>query len=410
MDDTSLSISSVDKKDCQGCLACTFVCPTNCIEKIVDDVGFPHPQINAALCICCSRCVKVCPRLNDSRKNEIDSSYIAVSSNLKNKLSSSGGIASAFAAEIIRQGGSYYGVSADSTGVKLKRITSSQDIWKAQGSAYIQADMLIVLSDLLDDLKQGVACFLCATPCICAAIENIINLIDRKLRSNLYIASFPCGGWSSEKMLQDESRAHIDADLTWDKYTSRKGHLASSFFFKGQKCLKKIFPSYSMLTLAFGAKISIRDSCTCCNFCTPQRIGDLLIGDWWTSDGVNLDCEKTLNVKKGQAISILGILTPAGNELVQRCVLNQTISCQKKPMSAISAQNQRLSTTWLEDKAFSSHKYKKFMQRYSKRGLHYAVWRTIPITVITWRTKDWLKKIYIRLTKYDYFLEKTDLD
>ena len=57
-------INIKDKKDCCGCSACAQKCPKACITMVEDHEGFLYPQVDAALCIDCGWCEKVCPLLN----------------------------------------------------------------------------------------------------------------------------------------------------------------------------------------------------------------------------------------------------------------------------------------------------------------------------------------------------------
>lgn len=49
------------KEECCGCTACFAICPANAITMVEDCEGFDYPQINKNLCICCYRCLQVCP-------------------------------------------------------------------------------------------------------------------------------------------------------------------------------------------------------------------------------------------------------------------------------------------------------------------------------------------------------------
>ena len=49
------------KEDCCGCSACYAICPKRAIVMVMDEEGFEYPQIKDELCVCCRRCIKVCP-------------------------------------------------------------------------------------------------------------------------------------------------------------------------------------------------------------------------------------------------------------------------------------------------------------------------------------------------------------
>lgn len=49
-----------DRSECCGCTACAAVCPRDAIAMESDEEGFDYPVVDAALCIRCMRCERVC--------------------------------------------------------------------------------------------------------------------------------------------------------------------------------------------------------------------------------------------------------------------------------------------------------------------------------------------------------------
>lgn len=49
------------KDECCGCSACATRCPSDAIFMFPDTEGFLYPAIDAAKCIGCGICLKVCP-------------------------------------------------------------------------------------------------------------------------------------------------------------------------------------------------------------------------------------------------------------------------------------------------------------------------------------------------------------
>lgn len=70
--DTSNSVPVLyeRKEDCCGCTACYAICPKQAIAMLPDEEGFLYPSIDAALCIRCQSCIRVCPIKAADREKE----------------------------------------------------------------------------------------------------------------------------------------------------------------------------------------------------------------------------------------------------------------------------------------------------------------------------------------------------
>lgn len=61
MSEQNIPILFKSKEECCGCSACYAICPKNAISMKPDDEGFLYPEIDSEICICCKRCISVCP-------------------------------------------------------------------------------------------------------------------------------------------------------------------------------------------------------------------------------------------------------------------------------------------------------------------------------------------------------------
>lgn len=61
MEEKKLPVLYSRKEECCGCTACYAVCPEAAIAMTKDEEGFEYPQIDAGRCVCCYRCITVCP-------------------------------------------------------------------------------------------------------------------------------------------------------------------------------------------------------------------------------------------------------------------------------------------------------------------------------------------------------------
>ena len=303
-----------NKKDCCGCTACESICTHNAISMVVDRVGFVYPQVNETKCISCGLCSKVCPIINDVALREPINSFVAVSTDNEEQLSStSGGLASTFARYIISEKqGIVYGCTGENCHhVRHIRIDKTADLYKLKGSKYVQSDISGIYNYVKKDLSDGKIVLFIGTPCQNAGLKSYL----RRDYDNLYCVDFVCHGVPSQKMLSD----HINTLKLKDKANT------ASFRYKekGKKSryLLTITNKYKSLLYRKGYRVDLymsgfllglfyRDSCYSCKFATSKRVSDLTIGDYWdkakeynalinSNDGLS---QMHINSEKGQKL------------------------------------------------------------------------------------------------------------
>lgn len=100
-----------NSSSCTGCAACYNICPVQAVTMCSDEEGFLRPCINNDICIKCGKCEKVCPILYPTITPEsIKEAYacFALDENIR-KSSSSGGVFTLLAQEVIRRKGVVFG-------------------------------------------------------------------------------------------------------------------------------------------------------------------------------------------------------------------------------------------------------------------------------------------------------------
>ena len=99
-----------EKKECCGCYACYNICPKNAITMNEDDKGFKYPIIDKQRCINCDLCKNVCPIINKKQIKNTPEAYSCVNKDETiRKQSSSGGMFTLIAEEILNLGGVVFG-------------------------------------------------------------------------------------------------------------------------------------------------------------------------------------------------------------------------------------------------------------------------------------------------------------
>ena len=102
------------KEKCTSCGACTVSCPQNAIYFETNEYGFCYPRIDDAKCVDCGLCRKSCHVLNELNGNIPQKAYAVWSSDSEDrKTSTSGGAASVFYNEVLKNKGICYGAVYD---------------------------------------------------------------------------------------------------------------------------------------------------------------------------------------------------------------------------------------------------------------------------------------------------------
>ena len=165
---------------CTGCHACYSVCPRNAITMEMDEEGFLYPRIDQNKCINCSLCRGACPVLSIDTvemENPIKTCYAACAKNRdERRTSSSGGVFSAIARQVINEGGFVCGALFDEQlTLQHKVIQTESGLMRIKGSKYIQSkigDSFITIKELL---SSGRKVLFCGTPCQVAGLKSFLK-------------------------------------------------------------------------------------------------------------------------------------------------------------------------------------------------------------------------------------------
>lgn len=302
-----MSVVHKKKEDCCGCNACAEICPKHCIEMIKDKKGFFYPRIKEDLCVECGACERVCPLLlENQQKKEPITAYAAWSNNPEIYFSSSsGGVAYILSKYIIENQGVVYGCSAEGINIKHIRVEKLEDLYKLQGSKYVQSDVRGVFKRVKNDLNHGTSVLFIGTPCQVAGLRNYIKNIPE----NLFLIDIICHGVPSLQMLK-EHVFKIVKDRKVEKLSFRKGSKyelsihCNDLDYKSEICNDSYYKGF------FEGFIN-RQCCYKCSFACKRRVSDITIGDFWgLSDAESLP----IDVKDG--VSVLLPCTDNGLNLI----------------------------------------------------------------------------------------------
>lgn len=286
-------IKITDKSKCCGCEACVQVCPKRCISFTQDHEGFFYPEADAAVCIQCGLCEKVCPVLYPNDEHKPQEVLAAINNNEEVRMeSSSGGVFTLLAEEIISQGGAVFGVRFDDqwqavfdcaeTTEKLAAFRGSKYLQARVGSSFVQCKKL---------LDQGRQVLFSGTQCQIAGLLHFL----RKPYPNLITVDFICHGVPSPKVWQhylDEVVKAGKQAITDIKFRDKRlGWKRFSFTldYNEQHNSYTLTSEFSQnpFMRAFLANIILRPSCHACPAKGGRSQSDITIADFWGIDQVN---------------------------------------------------------------------------------------------------------------------------
>lgn len=290
----------IEKSECCGCNACVNICPKKCIAMQVDDEGFWYPQIDVTTCVNCNLCSKSCPILNTSKadKQRPPLAYAAINKNSQVRMnSSSGGIFTLLAEEVIKQNGIVFGatLSKDCCEVYHTSVDQIEDLQKLRGSKYLQSWMGDTYSEVKSQLENGREVLFSGTPC---QIEGLKLFLDKKY-VNLLCVDFICHGVPSPKVWKKyvrfrEKSAGASAEQVFFRHKKNGWKTFTILFeFSNNTVYEQLF-SKDLFMQAFLRDACLRPSCHACKFKNVNRESDITMADFWGVQKVtpNMDDDK----------------------------------------------------------------------------------------------------------------------
>lgn len=280
-----MSFQICDYNKCSGCGACVLTCPQKCIDLQYDTEGFLRPTIKDD-CTGCNICKKTCPVNNINAKNSHykSKSFAAINTNDAVRLtSSSGGVFSVLAEEVIDNGGVIFGAKFnDDFSVEHTFIENKNDLCIIRGSKYVQSILADSYKQVKKFLENDRFVLFSGTPC---QVEGLYAFL-KKDYSNLITIDFVCHG--------------VPSPMIWKKYCDFRAKKAKSdisyiSFRNKNESWKEYSVLYSFCNNSeyrihhdddpymqlFINNFSLRPSCYNCQFKKTPSVSDLTIADFW---------------------------------------------------------------------------------------------------------------------------------
>ena len=273
------------KIQCTGCGACFNRCAKGAISMVADEEGFAYPKIDVEKCVGCGLCQKACPQLNPPLFNPPMGKkvYAAWAKDDAIRLaSSSGGLYTVFAQEVLKRGGLVNGVAYDKDfNLTHRLVDGPEDLAALRGSKYVQSDIGDVYRRVEQALMAGRPVLFTSTPCQVSGLYSFLG----KSYDKLITCDFVCHGVPSpaffkamvreivhKKQVADPVAFRFRNDREWgyrpaliDKVGVEYGDgVADRFYFE-----------------AFLRGLNCRENCYHCKHASFSRVADLTIGDFW---------------------------------------------------------------------------------------------------------------------------------
>jgi len=268
--------------NCTGCRACEQLCPKRAISILEDDEGFLVAVIDKSQCIECGLCLKRCPQIQNLQKNNVRKS-LAVRLRDSDILfhSASGGAFAGIAKAWIEDGGLVYGVAYDADWnachICVSRI---EELHQIQSSKYVQADTRKTFTEIKTLLLKGEKVLFSGTACQVAGLKSFL----KRDYDNLLTIGLICHGVNSPllfKLYVSWLEKKEQSKLNEYNFRSKLAGWALNFAFKTDKCQKMHFCDVDPYYYRFLEGIAYRECCYSCKYCTPNRVEDITIGDYW---------------------------------------------------------------------------------------------------------------------------------
>ena len=314
-----------DKAKCCGCDACVQRCPKNCILLKEDGEGFLYPVVDKDSCVDCGLCEKVCPVLNQGEKRKPLHVYAAKNEDEEiRKKSSSGGVFTLLAVQVIKNGGVVFGARFNENWEVVHDYSETEEGLSAfRGSKYVQSKIGETYKQVEEFLREGREVMFSGTPCQISSLKLFLG----KRYENLLTVDVICHGVPSPmiwrmylkellarqgdgknsvlshsippflKSIRDISCIDFrNKELGWKKFSFAltlsvpMGHGAKNTVLLSEPYTQNLYMK------GFLSDLYLRPSCHACPTKSLKSGADITLGDFWGIQNIFPDIDDDMGV------------------------------------------------------------------------------------------------------------------
>ncbi len=322
-----------DFTQCSNCGACYNACPVGAIS-VREDGLFYHVAVDEAKCISCGLCKKVCPVNTPQQVQKPLAAYAAIHRDAHVvKVSSSGGVFTAIAERVLKQGGVVFGAaySNDCRSVEMAS-TENKTLEELRRSKYVESKVGMSFQEVKHHLvKQNRYVLYCGSPCQIAGLKRYL----RKDYEKLITCDFSCGGMPSHRLYAeylDNIEKKLGAAVCEVNFRPKiygwSTHAMQIKATNGRK-YKKVYTADPYFDCFIGGhmKYSVREYCLSCQF-ADNHYADIILADLW-----KLQLWKNAD-NSNQGVSLIIANSPKGEEMIRN--LSESVSLIPLELGAAS--------------------------------------------------------------------------
>lgn len=384
-----------------------------------DSEGFSYPVVDVSVCIRCGLCEKVCPELNRAEAKRPLEVYAAINPDEEiRRISSSGGIFTLLAEQVIADGGVVFGAKFNEAWEVVHGYSETSDgIGAFRGSKYVQSTMGESFRQAEDFLKAGRKVLFTGTSCQIAGLRRFLGRdYDELLTADVICHGVPSPSVWREYVEAIKTRpqgvvgkntvlsflnakpvitgiAFRDKSTGWKKY---------GFVVSGHADLKEAYENSVLLSAGndriifqeihyenlfmkgFLENIYLRPSCYTCPAKTGRAGSDITLGDYWGIERQHPDMDDD------RGTSLVAVHTEKGRQAFCRLNCKSKLSSYEQGLAGNPSIEQSVEMPRIRSKF-----YRKFAKTQNINAIQSALDTLRPSLIV--RIKFRIRQIIKRL-------------